>query len=93
MNVIRQLVFSQETGWVPVGLLKKVLKESGFSVDYGEREDKTDGEEHWFVKWESVEFELHANRWVSETFIPLIDWLENLVDPISEFKNKARKLA
>ena len=78
MNVIRQLVFSQENRWVHGCLLEKVLKESGFSVDYGEREDQTDGEEHWFVKWESVEFELHANRWVSETFIPLIVWLENL---------------
>ena len=76
MNLIRQMLFAG--AWPPVELLEKMLKHAGYSFRYGERENQTDGEEHWIVRWRSEEFELHANRWDPETFVPLIDWIESL---------------
>ncbi len=92
--------FSDNDAWVDTARWTKWLKEKNIVWSYGDRQNQTDGEEHYVLKYRSRDNKLHVfnmncNRWSwSDGWQEGINWVEeqnkNTQKRIAKFRIKQK---
>ena len=70
---IRSALTSEKSSWFPIGNVERDLTQAGVSIETLKRHNASDGTFHKQFSYQDKSLELYANRWVAESFKPLVD--------------------